>query len=47
MSIHKLSERNYFIFHMFFVALNDNMIKKKLINSFKYLKLDKNDCKLF
>ncbi len=39
-----LSERNYFYFpYVFFVALNDNMIEKQLINSFKYLKLDKND----
>ena len=39
-----LSERNYFYFpYVFFVALNDNMIETQLINSFKYLKLDKND----
>ena len=32
-----LSERNYFYFpYVFFVALNDNMIEKQLINSFKY-----------
>ena len=39
-----LSERNYFYFpYVFFVALSDNMIETQLINSFKYLKLDKND----
>ena len=39
-----LSERNYFYFpYVFFVALNDDMIETQLINSFKYLKLNKND----